>query len=408
VGHGALSPVMSQSVRSSRRAVGAAQEMNRIVDGDLRASIDNLRRCGQVLSSPNAWDSRLAQDFRTLDWPQTRAALERMSTRLRELQEWTLRINQDIMTAGDEGGASGAPAAAATPGGDPHGLQELAPITYAGVYASVQSFFNAASRTWARPETLQDHAWGGPSRSGPPHGPDFKVSSKEEYATRATKFLQEAKENGYEVKVDGRGNVRVYDPATNTFGAYNADGTTKTFYKPADGARYWARQPGSAPAGSELEVAMDNAAKGVQDASSWLGKIGRVMDTPVGRAGGRALGVLGAAGDVLTIVHPSQNALGGPTTERVAAAANLGAMAVTAGPMAGVLAANAATDWIPGVGEVVMAATAAYFVGDLIYQNRQAIGHFLSSAGSGVAHVASDVAHNVGGGVSHAWHSVFG
>ena len=34
-------------------------------------------------------------------------------------------------------------------------------------------------------------------------------------------------------KVDDNGVTRVYDPRTNTFGAYNADGTTRTFYKRA-------------------------------------------------------------------------------------------------------------------------------------------------------------------------------
>jgi len=36
----------------------------------------------------------------------------------------------------------------------------------------------------------------------------------------------------------------VYDESTNTFGSYNSDGSTKTFYKPTDGVEYWNRQPG--------------------------------------------------------------------------------------------------------------------------------------------------------------------
>lgn len=38
--------------------------------------------------------------------------------------------------------------------------------------------------------------------------------------------------------------IRVYDPQTNTFGSYNSNGTTKTYYKPTS-STYWQRQPGS-------------------------------------------------------------------------------------------------------------------------------------------------------------------
>jgi pyocin large subunit-like protein len=46
----------------------------------------------------------------------------------------------------------------------------------------------------------------------------------------------------------------MYDPATNTFGAYNASGTTRTFYMPdpllhgyPGNWDYWLAQPGYAP-----------------------------------------------------------------------------------------------------------------------------------------------------------------
>ncbi len=48
-------------------------------------------------------------------------------------------------------------------------------------------------------------------------------------------------------KIDSDGVIRVYDPNTNTFGAYNHDGTTRTFVRPSSGASYWAKQPGSPP-----------------------------------------------------------------------------------------------------------------------------------------------------------------
>ena len=133
------------------------------------------------------------------------------------------------------------------------------------------------------------------------------------------------------------------------------------------------------------------------------------MDSPAGRVGGRALQVLGAAADVYTIADPSPDALGGPDTERGMAAANLGAMAVgeLSVPAAEIIAANS-LDWVPGVGEVVMAGTAAYFVGDLVYENRKAIGHALSWAGHETVHIADDVGHSIASGVSHEWDSIFG
>lgn len=43
------------------------------------------------------------------------------------------------------------------------------------------------------------------------------------------------------------GVIRVYDPATNTFGAYNPSGTTRTFFTPKRGIDYWTKQPGTSP-----------------------------------------------------------------------------------------------------------------------------------------------------------------
>jgi RHS repeat-associated protein len=54
---------------------------------------------------------------------------------------------------------------------------------------------------------------------------------------------QNAQAEGLPTKIDAEGVIRVYDPATNTFGAYNANGTTRTFFKPTS-PTYFARQPG--------------------------------------------------------------------------------------------------------------------------------------------------------------------
>jgi hypothetical protein len=288
--------------------------------------------------------------------------------------------------------------------------------------AAIQDFYQATTglwqgtthhgTQWTGEQVLHDHNAGGPSRpNGPPHGPDFDVSSDGEYAKTAYQFLQDAAAKGYDIK--GTGTVgsanrvlRVYDPATNTFGSYRNDGTVKTFFKPSQ-PNYWSNPSnGTTATPAELQGVADRSAALVDQDSSWLGKAGRLLDTtplsrlgqwmetPAGRVGGKIMGGLAVAGDLLTIVDPSPDALGGPDMERAMAAANLGAMVVTAGPVEALLAANS-LDVIPGVGEVVLAATAIYFVSDLVYENRKAIGHALSWAGHETLHLGSDLLHDI-------------
>ena len=95
--------------------------------------------------------------------------------------------------------------------------------------------------SWGNPETLEDHYLR--------HGSDFGATSAEDYASRAGRFLREGRANGLPTKVDADGVIRMYDPQTNTFGSYNSDGTTRTFFKPTRGAAYWADQKGQPPDG---------------------------------------------------------------------------------------------------------------------------------------------------------------
>ncbi len=95
-----------------------------------------------------------------------------------------------------------------------------------------------ASETWGNPGTLAEHF--------EEHGADFGATSSENYANEASQFLKDSQANGLPTKIDANGTIRVYDPETNTFGSYNADGTTKTFFKPTS-PTYWDRQPGIAP-----------------------------------------------------------------------------------------------------------------------------------------------------------------
>lgn len=76
------------------------------------------------------------------------------------------------------------------------------------------------------------------------HGADFGATSAEDYAGRASEFLQRSQRGGLPTKIDEEGVIRAYDPKTNSFGAYNANGTTRTFFKPRS-PTYFQRQPGS-------------------------------------------------------------------------------------------------------------------------------------------------------------------
>lgn len=79
---------------------------------------------------------------------------------------------------------------------------------------------------WGNPSTLQDHY----NR----HGPDFGATSPTDYAAKAQAFLQRAYQDWtIQIKEACQGGpIRIYDSMTNTFGAYNQDGTTRTFFKP--------------------------------------------------------------------------------------------------------------------------------------------------------------------------------
>ena len=80
----------------------------------------------------------------------------------------------------------------------------------------------SVKNNWGNSDTLQDHF--------DEHGPDFGATDPQDYAKKANEFYRN--KNDYQIKVDTDGIIRVYDPATNTFGSYNADRTTRTFFKP--------------------------------------------------------------------------------------------------------------------------------------------------------------------------------
>jgi pyocin large subunit-like protein len=101
---------------------------------------------------------------------------------------------------------------------------------------SVQSATSGGTRqTWGRPETLADHFVR--------HGKDFGARDADDYAAQAAAFLERARTTGLPAKRDANGSLRIFDRSTGAFGAYNSNGTTRTYFKP-DSPSYFDRQPG--------------------------------------------------------------------------------------------------------------------------------------------------------------------
>jgi len=93
---------------------------------------------------------------------------------------------------------------------------------------------------WGNPKTLARHFRD--------HGADFGAKSADDYARQASDFFRRSQADRLPTKIDADGVIRVYDPRTNTFGSFNPDGTTRTFFKPTS-PTYFDRQPGGAPWG---------------------------------------------------------------------------------------------------------------------------------------------------------------
>lgn len=99
-------------------------------------------------------------------------------------------------------------------------------------------------QTWGYMPSLQDHF--------ERHGKDFRCISAADYAAKAWLFLQQARQSSLPMKWDQADEtLRVWDPQSRTFAAYNRDGTTKTFFRP-NNPSYWSRQPGRPVKPSEL------------------------------------------------------------------------------------------------------------------------------------------------------------
>jgi uncharacterized protein YukE len=90
---------MPDRVLSSGEARASIQRFQSVINGPLLDQISALNREGQLLSDPNNWDGRLAQEFRA-SWPETHQQLLRVKESLEELRQRVQQINQNILQAG--------------------------------------------------------------------------------------------------------------------------------------------------------------------------------------------------------------------------------------------------------------------------------------------------------------------
>ena len=132
--------------------------------------------------------------------------------------------------------ASSAPAATAPVATAPVATAPVAkPKSLIGKIFSPKTEAPPTRETWGSVASLADHV----AR----HGGDFQAKDADDYARMAWRFGEQAKQGGLQVKVDEDGTRRVYDLKSGAFAAYNANGTTKTYFKP-NSRDYFARQPG--------------------------------------------------------------------------------------------------------------------------------------------------------------------
>jgi hypothetical protein len=108
----------------------------------------------------------------------------------------------------------------------------------AGHYAGGEIGSKLEDALWGNSDTLQNHF--------DRHGSDFGATDPIDYADKARDFFNN-NAGSAPTKIDQTdGTIRIYDPTTNTFGSYNADGSTRTFFKPTS-PTYFDRQPGYPP-----------------------------------------------------------------------------------------------------------------------------------------------------------------
>jgi hypothetical protein len=336
------STTVSARVVASDQARQAAQELKQLVDGNLSTSLQQVRALGQTLSNPQVWESRLAQEFRSSQWPGVRNAIEAQIQQLDKLGGVAVKVIADIHHAGDDGagGAGGESGKAegstlyetlgtvgeklglplAVTGAADFGVLHLNTVKVLSRLKSASSGFAAARQELDAAETELEDAL-----------KSFQAASKELIAARS------------EIK------------------------------KLADGF-------------------FDTLAKMGEEAGEDSGKFMQMLSNASGalKWAGRSIGGLAIVGDVLTIINPGKDIQGGlRTAVRVEAGVNLaatGTVLVAGTAVGGEALAAAGLSWVPVVGQVLAVGTALV----IAYQTIKPFHDFVNGVGHDVANVAKD------------------
>jgi hypothetical protein len=84
---------------------------------------------------------------------------------------------------------------------------------------------DAIRARWGDPDSLDNHF--------DRHGGDFGATTVNEYISQSQELLRGGIAGQFPTRIDRTdGVIRIFDPATDRFGSYNQDLTTKTFYRP--------------------------------------------------------------------------------------------------------------------------------------------------------------------------------
>jgi hypothetical protein len=70
------------------------------------------------------------------------------------------------------------------------------------------------------------------------HRRDFSAKNWNDYAKKSQDFYKGASQEKLPTVQTKDGHLKIYDPKTNTFGVYNSEGKTETFYKPTSPTYY--------------------------------------------------------------------------------------------------------------------------------------------------------------------------
>jgi len=101
-------------VLADEAAVQAAQNILKIIEGDLEAAISALRAAGNTLSDPGHWAGADAARFQNQIWPKAQADLKQIEASLKDLQQQVATVLNNIIVAG--GGGVGNPGIGPTRG----------------------------------------------------------------------------------------------------------------------------------------------------------------------------------------------------------------------------------------------------------------------------------------------------